>query len=173
MGKKKKNKKKFVENIELYKEFYFFEINRKHELNNAINLPILVLTLIFSINFYLLNQELSEKIVCVVKLLTFISFLSITFSIYFLISSFSNFAKSHSYLELANMSEVLSFDEAHKDSVFEFQKFLKEEFAKCSSHNFTINKNRTEDLANSKKGIFISLISTFIFSIVYLVSILN
>lgn len=171
MGKKEK-KREQIENIDFYKEFYFFEINRKHELNNAINIPVLILTLIFSINFYLFSQDLKTEIVCFCKMLTLISIISVSYSIYFLISSFTNFFKNHFYLEVANMLEILKFDEANNGSRNEFQKYLKEEFAKCSSHNFEINKRRTEDLANSKKGIFISLITTFIFSIIYLVSIL-
>jgi len=80
-----------IENIDFYKEFYFFEINRKHELNNAINIPVLILTLIFSINFYLFSQDLKTEIVCFCKMLTLISIISVSYSIYFLISSFTNF----------------------------------------------------------------------------------
>lgn len=171
MGKKNK-KREIIENVDLYKEFYFFEINRKHELNNAINIPVLILTLIFSINFYLFSQELIIEINYLGKFLTLISIISVSYSIYFLISSFTNFFKNHFYSEVANMLEILKFDEVNRESSNEFQKYLKEEFAKCSSHNFEINRKRTEDLANSKKGIFISLITTFIFSIIYLISIL-
>ena len=168
-----KGKKVQIDNIDLYKEFYFFEINRKHELNNAINIPVLILTSIFSINFYLLNQELTNDVLCIGKFLTVLTALSVCYSIYFLISSFSNFAKNHYYMELTNMNEILNYEEAKKTNPLEFQKFLKEEFSKCSSHNFLINKKRTEDLANSKKGIFVSLITTFLFSIFYVISILN
>lgn len=172
MGKKKKRIEQ-IENIDFYKEFYFFEINRKHELNNAINIPVLILTLIFSINFYLLNQELTNYVLCVGKFLTLLTILSVCYSIYFLISSFSNFAKNHDYMELATMNEILKYEESHEYNSLEFQNFLKEEFSKCSSYNFMINKKRTEDLANSKKGIFVSLITTFVFSILYIVSILS
>jgi hypothetical protein len=171
MGKKKK-KIEQIENIDMYKEFYFFEINRKHELNNAINIPVLILTLIFSINFYLLNQKFTNDIICIGKCLTIITILSVCYSTYFLISSFSNFAKNHHYMELTNMKEILSYEEENKNNSLIFQQYMKEEFSKCAAHNFLINTKRTEDLANSKKGIFISLITTFIFSIIYLVSIL-
>lgn len=112
MGEKRK--KVQIDNIDLYKEFYFFEINRKHELNNAINIPVLILTSIFSINFYLLNQELTNDVLCIGKFLTVLTALSVCYSIYFLISSFSNFAKNHYYMELTNMNEILNYEEAKK-----------------------------------------------------------
>lgn len=161
-----------MENIEMYKEFYFFEINRKHELNNAINIPVLILSIIVSIHFYLSNQSMNCCVLYIGKLLSFISILGMVYSIYYLIRSFSNFNKNHQYREISDMKSVYEYEIKQKENKEEFNNYLKEEFAHCSSHNFKINKQRTEDIAKSKKGIFFCLISTFIFSITYLISIL-
>lgn len=159
-----------MENIELYKEFYFFEINRKHELNNAVNIPILILSTIVSIHFYLFNQSMDCCTFYFGKLISIITIFGIIYSIYYLISSFSNFFKNHSYRELADMKSVYDYEIKNKDNENEFNNYLKVEFADCASHNFIINKRRTEDIAKSKKGIFVSLISTFLFSIIYIIS---
>lgn len=161
-----------MENIELYKEFYFFEINRKHELNNAVNIPILILSTIVSIHFYLFNQSMDCCTLYFGKLISIITIFGIIYSIYYLISSFSNFIKNHSYREIAEMKVVYEYEIIQKNNKNEFANYLKEEFANCASHNFLINKQRTEDIAKSKKGIFICLISTFLFSIIYIISIL-
>lgn len=156
----------------MYKEFYFFEINRKHELNNAVNIPVLILSIIVSIHFYLFNQSMNCCILFVGKLLSSISILGMVYSIYYLISSFSNFIKNHHYREIADMKSVFEYEIKKKENKVEFDNYLKEEFAHCASHNLKINKQRTEDIAKSKKGIFVCLISTFLFSIVYIISIL-
>lgn len=161
-----------MESLELYKEFYFFEINRKHELNNAVNIPILILSTIVSIHFYLFSQTMDCCTFYVGKLISIITALGIIYSIYYLISSFSNFFKNHTYREIAEMKTVYDYEIKNKEDKTEFENYLKEEFAICASHNFIINKHRTEDIAKSKKGIFVCLISTFLFSIIYIVSIL-
>lgn len=161
-----------MENIELYKEFYFFEINRKHELNNSVNIPILILSTIVSIHFYLFNQLMDCCTLFAGKLFSCITTLGMIYSFYYLISSFSNFFKNHKYREIAEMKVVYEYEIKNEVNKNEFENYLKEEFANCASHNFIINKQRTEDIAKSKKGIFVCLISTFLFSIIYIVSIL-
>jgi hypothetical protein len=163
-----------MESTDMYKEFYFFEINRKHELNNAVNVPVIVLSIIVSIHFFFFSQKMNCCVFLVGKIVSCITALGMIYSIYFLIRSFSNFIKNYHYREISDMKTVyeyeLKLNQKDKDDN-EFNDYLKEEFAHCASHNFEINKNRTEDLAKSKKGIFICLITTFLFSIVYIISI--
>jgi len=169
-----------MDSIEFYKEFYFKEIDRKHELNNAINLPILILTTIVSLNFYILNLYPNfSEMGCVKILVIIIILMSISYSVYFLLKSFSNFIKSHTYKELANIDEILKYEQAleneqkkKKDAKFLFEEYLKKELAVCTTYNFLINKMRTEDIAKSKKGIFVATICTFVLSINYIVSLL-
>jgi hypothetical protein len=158
-------------NLHLYKEFYFFEINRKNELNNAVNIPVLILSVIVSIHFFVFSQTMSCLLSVVGKVFASFTFLSISFSIYYLLKSFLNFHKAHTYREIPPMTEVYTYEKKlNKNETFE--QFLIEEFSDCASHNFEINKTRTEDLAKAKKGIFVGLITTFIFSIIYILSIL-
>ena len=51
-----------------------------------------------------------------------------------------------------------------------FLVYLNEQFSDCASHNFLINKTRTEDIAKSKTGIFVSIISTILISIIFLIT---
>ncbi len=160
-----------MDNYELYKEFYFFEINRKNELNNAINIPVVVLTFIISTYFFLFSQKMNYGLLLAGKIIAGITLISIFTSIFYLLKSFSNLHKAHIYREIPTLEKINNYKIAVKNDV-EFNEFLIQQFVECTTHNFEINKTRTEDLAKAKKGIFVGLITTFLFSIIYILSIL-
>ncbi|BDB52149.1 hypothetical protein [Flavobacterium ammonificans] len=166
-----------MKNLEIYKEFYFREIDRKNELNNIINIPIIIITGIISVQFYFYSQQIENSLKIYLEVLSIISALSILYSIFYLLKSFGNFFKNHSYKELNEMNSIYKYErelikEQKKTADAEslFLEYLNEQFSDCASHNFLINKTRTEDIAKSKKGIFIS---TILFSIIFLISIIT
>tara|TARA_R110001583_G_scaffold195006_1_gene368459 strand:+ start:3538 stop:4044 length:507 start_codon:yes stop_codon:yes gene_type:complete len=168
-----------MNNINLYKEFYFREIDRKINLNNSFNLPILIISVIISIHFYLFKQDLSICILTVGKILSSLTFLSIILSLYFLLKSFSNLFRTHIYREIADSEKILDYEKSllnnekkEKKAETLFIKFLTTEFAECAKHNFEINKTRTEDLANTKQILFIAIILTILYSLIYILSII-
>lgn len=167
------------ENLELYKEFYFREIDRKYHLNNAVNIPILVITAIISIHFFIFEQNLSSDILIFGKIIGSINFLSILISLYFLIKSFSNLISTHIYREIANMGEYRKYEinlikeqEKISDAKFLFNEHLIKEFSQSAQHNFNVNKIRTEDLAISKITLFVSVILTIILFTTYIITII-
>ncbi|WP_291104070.1 MULTISPECIES: hypothetical protein [unclassified Flavobacterium] len=169
-----------MKNLEIYKEFYFREIDRKNELNNIINIPILIITGIISVQFYFYSQQIENSLKIYLEVLSIICALSILYSIFYLLKSFGNFFKNHSYKELNEMNSIYKYErelikEQTKiaDAESFFLEYLNEQFSDCASHNFLINKTRTEDIAKSKKGIFISIICTILFSIIFLISIIT
>lgn len=169
-----------MKNLEIYKEFYFREIDRKNELNNIINIPILIITGIISVHFYFYGQQIENHLKIYLEFLSLICLLSIIYSVIYLLKSFSNFFKNHSYKELNEMNAIYNYEkelikEQAKitDAESFFLEYLNEQFSDCASHNFLINKTRTEDIAKSKKGIFISIICTILFSIIFLISIIT
>jgi hypothetical protein len=169
-----------MKNLEFYKEIYFREIDRKNELNNIINIPILIITGIISVQFYFYNQQIENSLKIFLEVLSLICALSILYSMFYLLKSFGNFFKNHSYKELNEMKSIFNYE---KDLIKEqiriedaeniFLEYLSEQFSDCASHNFLINKTRTEDIAKSKKGIFISIICTILFSIIFLITRFN
>lgn len=169
-----------MKNIEIYKEFYFREISRKNELNNIINIPIIIITGIVSVQFYFYSQQIENFLKLYLIVLSIISALSILYSIFYLLKSFSNFSKNHNYKELNEMNSIYKYErelikeqKEIADAESLFLEYLNEQFSDCASHNFLINKTRTEDIAKSKKGIFISIICTIFFSIIFLISIIT
>lgn len=167
-----------MKNLEIYKDFYFREIDCKHELNNIINLPILIITGIISVQFYFYSQQIEIFLKIYLEILSIICALSLLYSIFYLLKSFSNFFKNHSYKELNEMNAIYEYErelireqKKIEDAECLFLEYLNEQFSDCASHNFLINKTRTEDIAKSKKGIFISIICTILFLIIFLISI--
>lgn len=169
-----------MKNLDIYKEFYFREIDRKNELNNIINIPILIITGIVSVQYYFYSQQIENYLKIYIEFLSLISLLSIIYSVIYLLKSFSNFFKNHSYKELNQMNTIYNYEielikeqAKIKDAESLFLEYLNKQFCDCASHNFLINKTRTEDIAKSKKGIFLSVICTILFSIIFLISIIT
>jgi len=161
-----------IQDSSIYKEFYFREIDRKHELNKAVNIPIAVISVIISIYYYLFNQRLEDWVYSLGVLSSFIVFFLLFICIFYLFRSYSNLFKGHKYKEIANMNEVLSYEKklnklskTPKKAKTKFEKYLKDELADCSAIGFEINKKRTEDIASAKKLLFVAFVFTVIFSV--------
>ncbi len=164
-----------MNNFDLYKEFYFKEIERKNQINNSYNLPILVITTIVTLNLFFLKQEYNCCISTIGKIIFVISVLCVIVAIIYLVKSFSNFHKTLVYRELPDMNRLKNYEDnlyseqkKTKDATYLFNDFLRKEFAECTTHNFLINKTRTEDIAKAKIAIFVSVVSTFIFFLIYI-----
>jgi hypothetical protein len=171
--------KKFLKmtDFDFYKEFYFYELKRKDDLYNMINIPLLLITGIISIHLYFL-EFLKTKIIIIIAIIVviFTSFLILK-SIFYLISSYSNKLKMHEYKEIAGMNDLYQYKSSlnmnninENDEVF-FNN-LKVNLSECAQHNFIINKTRTEQIAKAKTSLILSLISTLIFIIISLIAII-
>src|SRR5690606_37984476 len=167
------------ENLNLYKEFYFREIDTKNHLTNAVNVPIIVITAIISMHFYIFSQDLNSDLLIFGKVISSINLASTLVALFFLTKSFSNLISSHTYREIADMGQFRDFEvklieeqEKRSDAQFLFERHLIKEFTLSSKHNSNVNKNRTEDLAKTKISLFLSVFLTIIFSITYIISIL-
>ncbi len=167
-----------MNNFELYKEFYFHEINRKHQLNGAVNIPILIITAIISIHLFLFKQDLEINVEYIGKILSAINLICILISLFYLAASYSNLFMAHKYREIADMGEYRKFEtnliteqERMSKARLLFEDHLILEFSECAKENFLVNKKRTENLANSKKILFIGIFLTITFSLMYIISI--
>lgn len=164
-----------MSNTDVYKEFYFKEIERRNQLNDAVNLPILIISGITSIHVYFYSQLPKEHLLIFI-LFSILAFLSGLYSLFYLLRSFSNFFYNHKYQELADMNLFLEFEQKLlnseiKDSAFEkFENHLNNELADCHKINFAVNVKRMEDIAKSKKGIFWAIVFTLIFALTFMTS---
>lgn len=150
--------------FDFYKEYYFYELKRKDDLYNMINIPLLIITAIISIHIYLFKYYKNFKIISVEGLFVAITFLLICLTVFYLVNSYSNKLKAHSYKEIAGMNDLYQYKkQLSKEKESSFYEDLKEKLAECSQHNFEINKNRTEQIAKAKIFLILSIASTLIF----------
>lgn len=163
-----------MDKIQLYKEFYFKELSRKIELDNAVNMPVLTITTIITLNTYFIKETTDS----VNKFIIFLSvgvFISITISLFKLAKSFFNLGQTNVYCELNNMETYYKYQkelkEVNKES--EFDIYIEERFALCAGHNFEVNKSRTVDLAKGKRWLFYTIALTFLSSLVYIYSVVD
>ena len=166
-----------MKELSFYKEFYFFEIKRKDEIEKRINLPIIVMTIVVSIHAFIFSSELSENFRLFAIVISCINLLLIILITLFLLKSYSNLYKSHWYKELANMEDILNFEneliqEANPNFKEIRDNYLISELANCSTVNFKLNKDRTEAIAKAKIYMFITIILTAFLSIVYIVNLI-
>lgn len=165
-----------MKSTDIYKEFYFKEIDRRDELNNAINLPILIISGITSVHVYFYSKLSNEGLLPLFLTLSILTSFAGLYSIFYLIRSFTNFYYNHKYQILADMNLFWDYEQElleteTKDVAIEkFESHLNKEFVDCHKVNFAINIERTRDIAKSKKGIFWGIIFTLIFTITFITS---
>lgn len=167
-----------MDEIQFYKEFYFFENKRKDDLDGKVNLPILIISLIFSIHFFIFNQPIPENFLMIAGILSLINLIFVLFSIYFLQKSYSNLSNSYWYKELDSMKNIKKYrtelEKAQKEGAKEyFDEYVKDELANCASENRQVNISRTENLGRCKQFLFISILFTTLLSGIYIIYLLQ
>lgn len=99
-----------MNNTELYKQFYLKELSTKNDLNNAINLPMAVLTVLVSVHLYLFTKSAGVTLT-LITFFSFGNFIAICFCLYFLAKSFFNFGRTYKYAEINGMDTFYTFQE--------------------------------------------------------------
>ncbi|HEA29465.1 MAG TPA: hypothetical protein ENH91_05660 [Leeuwenhoekiella sp.] len=165
-------------NLQFYKEFYLLEEDRKQNLNNSVNIPILILTGILSLHFFVFSQDANPNFLVAGKVLAAINFVIVLLCLYYLVKSFSNLASGYVYRELANMVEIRKYEKKLIQEQLNVEKvqllfeiYIIDEFTICAKHNFEINKYRTENFAKAKRLLFISITLSITLSTLFIISI--
>jgi hypothetical protein len=163
-----------MDRLQLYKEFYFFEIKRKSDLDGAITTPVVTISTVITLNFYFLKNTVNPSFNAALIGLCIVIGCTIIYSVLFLSKSFFNLGKANVYREINSMLEYYQYDQKLKDvnKSSDFEPYLEERFATCASHNFELNRRRSHELGQGKKGIYASILVTFATSIVYIISII-
>lgn len=164
---------------DFYKELYFREIDRKHQITNDVNIPLLLLSAVVSIQSFLYSNEIAYVTLVICLIISIITALFGSWSLFYLFKSFSNSFKTHRYKEIADAKSYhiyelelkKKFDNSEAET--KFQEYVIKELADCAGYNFNVNRKRTEDLAKAKIGIFFCVIFTLILCITFSISILS
>ncbi len=162
-----------------YRNSYENELRKKDDLDKSINIPILIVTLIFGAVSYFaksLNYEYLKPIDYVILGFIGLTFITLCIGIFRIIMSYNNGIKGYEYEIIGSAKDYEKYreelyefyDEKEKKEESEFEESIIAKFIECVDSNTDLNIFRTFQLFLTKKNIIISLIITFITFIVFL-----
>ena len=168
-----------MDSLQFYKSLYDRELNRRKDLDDAINLPITVLSIIAAANTYLLANfsfNYCEKlIIYVISLLLFVSF---SISVFYLTRSYNNLFKGFAYTNFALSKEIRTFEtvdipnfnkQVSDNESISFENSLIEMLNQYTDDHIVFNDKRSSDLYKSKAFLIVSLLFTGILFLFYFI----
>lgn len=167
-----------MDSLNFYKGIYDRELNRRKDLDSAINTPVTILTVLFTANFYLLNKAFKPKEfsdLTFEQVIFALIFTSVAISIFFLTKSYNNLFRGFNYRNIALASKVREYEtitipkynldcEDGKD--LDFEKELIKKLNRIAENHTVTNNKRSLDLYRTKTAIIIALILTAINSLI-------
>lgn len=164
-------------NVDFYKELHTREQNRRKEIDDGINIPVGIITLMIGLISYFFQEQSNFLKECFSKFLIFIIILSLLIASFYISMAFNNFLKGYEYEYLPKPMEL--FDYENEISEFNstvkkverenFEFYLKENFAKIADFNKSINDKRANYLSISKKLIIVSLLFSLILVLYFII----
>lgn len=161
-----------MDSYQFYKSIYDRELNRRKDLDAAINLPITILTILVAANSYLISKTdaIHQKSTIlasnIILTLIIISFLVSTF---FLTRSYNNLFKGFGYINLGLTKKIREFelidipkynDQVEEKEKINFEKIIIDKLTHLTDDHIIFNDKRSLDLYRAKTFIIITLILT-------------
>jgi len=153
-------------NLEFYKSKFEREQRRRVDLDNAMNLPIVVSSIIMGLNSYVVKEHSFSKIWnfgdFVIIFLLLISCILILFSSYFIFLAVNNLLKGFNYpnFELMNKyREIEIYNKtALKENSLDVIEIITDKIIKYADESTIINDKRGDDLSDARKYIILNFI---------------
>jgi len=162
-----------VDSYSFYKSLYDRELNRRKDLDAAVGLPVTLLTIIVASNTYILKgkEEISLLEMCELKYLLIIAtFISLFFSVFYIIRSANNLFKGFAYKNFALLRDIRIYERQISDynknvpeeKALDFEKMVIIKLTEFADSHIIFNDKRSKDLHNSRKYLIVALIFTAI-----------
>ena len=162
-----------MDNFELYKELYHKENDRRNEVQDALNIPIAIVSALITAIYFLLTNfdyEVSVIVNYIFYLFSIVTVGCILSSIFYLVKAFSNLTKGYEYSGLSYPKELYNWNielenyyKTYFDNVSlaeqEFKKHIIEKLVTHTDHNMYVNDEKYGYIYNSKKYLIFCLIS--------------
>lgn len=162
----------FMESYQLYKSLYDRELNRRKDLDAAINLPITILTILIAANSYLigkLDTVYQTNIILISNIILALILVSFLISIFFLTRSYNNLFKGFGYRNLGFTKEIRDFElnaipkyneQVDKKEKLSFEKIIIDKLTHVTDDHIIFNDKRSLDLYKARTFLLITLILT-------------
>ena len=167
---------------ELFKDMYYFELDRKEKLNSKVNLPITITILICGAIVYF-SKSINMFGIDLISILFWFFYagllISTIITVYYICKSFYDYP--YEYIPTAsdfendinNLQEYYEdpyFDDIEKDKKQELlqndiNKLIADNYKKCIDKNIISNDLKTEYLLRSSAGIIVTIIALILCSI--------
>ena len=152
------------------------ELGVKTELNNAVNIPIIIISSIIALHVFILSTDLglvyfySFNLLLTLRILSLLNFLLIIISLIYLSKSYMNWGLAHTYKEIGSMNSFHKYfsDLEKEGQIEEFEPSLERELADSATNYFEVNNDRTQALATAKKWLFGSIAFTLLNSFIFI-----
>jgi len=170
-----------MESFSFYKSLYDRELSRRTNLDNAVSLPVTVLTIIVAANSYTVKDETDiykfSELSFKHFLLLFIG-ISLIIAVFFIMRSFNNHFKGFAYRNFAYITEIVKFEKQVSDynnlptttNKVNFDDSIISKLAELTDDHIIFNDKRSRDLQKARTYLVLSLVLT---AINYILLILN
>lgn len=158
-----------IMNVSFYKELHQAEFVRKKELDDSVNMPIGVITLIMGLLSYIVK---SKKILfsdCILLISTFIIVVILFLSLCYLIRTVNTFFTNYDYKYWGSAEEILGFENScidynskvDNDSCIDMEYELKKKFSYYATYNKKVNDIRAYNLFLCRNTLIICAFLSF------------
>ena len=165
-----------MDNFEFYKELYHKENERRQEVLNAFNIPIVIITALTTAIYFAttgFNYSIGGLWTYFFIMLSFVSLGCLLFAIYYLIRAFIDFKKGYEYTGLPYTKELFDWhkqlDEHYasnngtkEDSDKYFKNYLIESLVNHVDHNMFVNDQKHRFIFQSKRLLVMGLVLTLL-----------
>lgn len=167
-----------METYQFYKSIYDRELNRRKDLDAAINLPMTLLSIIVAANSYLVKESdwtNSFSQTCVEKILIPLTAMGLGASIFYLTKSYNNFFKGFAYRNLGLTTEIRKYENAlekynqnvDEEKRIKFENVVVDKLTTIIDGHIVFNDRRSHDLYSAKTFLIICIMLTILSSIVF------
>lgn len=164
--------------VDFYKELHNRELLRTIALNDGVNMPIGIVTLLISLLSLIFkeNKELLND--CLVLIFFSIVAILLFITCFFLIRSMNNFFMNYDIKNLSYADELLLYEDnvrnhnkLQSDKV-DIKLEFKRKYAEITTHNKKINDRRADNLYYAKSSLIFAVSVSMILIIIYFLKIL-
>lgn len=168
-----------MDKFQFLNDWYNREEERKVAVENSLNIPIGILTLLFLVQFYLIKEfDYSNckdwEVICLL-MLVIVSCFSSLFSGFFILKSYHNFPDEYKYYAIPYPSQLLSYEDElinfYKQNAAsfnniggeeKFQEYLQKKLAELIDRNSFINDEKYRFLNIAKRLLILSIFTIVI-----------
>lgn len=173
-----------MDSYQFYKSLYDRELNRRKDLDAAINLPLTLLSIIVAANSYVAKENSWTNCsgqIALQKILILMTAVGLGVSIYYLTKSYNNFFKGFAYRNLGLTTEIREYeielqrynDKVDKEKQLNFESVIIDKLTGIIDGHIIFNDKRSLSLYFAKTFLIICMILTIINFILFSLKYLN